>query len=199
MGHATSEQHRLFIAIPLERHFESVFSRYRDRESRIRYLRWVPERKLHITALFIGLAHDELIPGLVGNIWHVAQGIRPFSLELVKVAYAAPGQPVDMVWAYFKESALLDVTVHKLYNAVSAHVIPKDSYKNGRERVLPHVTLARFDEKRRPRELIDLKQTGLEKSSMVVDELQLIESRTGKSGSEYVTLVSMPLGGTRDI
>jgi 2'-5' RNA ligase len=189
------EGHRLFISFPLERHFLDTFVRYRDRASYIPYLKWTPERKLHMTGLFIGQVYDDDVASLVEMLWQTAPDIQPFSLTLQKVAYAAPGQPVDMVWAYFTESLHLDVAVHKIHKAVSDIVTPMDSYKNGRDRVLPHVTLARFSERIRPRELVDLKQTGLEHSAMVIDEIVLMESRIGKKGSEYEELVAVPLGG----
>ena len=185
--------HRLFVSIPLERHFLKVFSKYRDAQSKLRYLRWVPERKLHVTALFIGLVKEQDIAVLAAQLREVARGADPFSLVLEKVQYAPPGRPASMVWGYFKESVILDGLVAAIHDAVGAVQTPADTYKNGRDRVLPHVTLAKFKD-RVVRTLYDLPRCGIEGQELLVEELQLVRSRSVGDGTEYEVLEEFPLG-----
>lgn len=187
MSRESPETKRLFIALPLERHFLGTFSRYRDKQGRVPYLRFIPERNLHITALFIGAVPAREVPHIEDAVEQVAHSMQPFSLLLRKVAYAPPNRPTDMVWAYFEQSAFLDVLVHRLYTAIQPVHIPQDSYKNSRDRVVPHVTLARFRTDIRTQKLLDLKQTGLEQHALVIDRVVVYESRAGGAGTEYVS------------
>ena len=184
---------RLFVSIPIERHFARVFSRYRDAHDKIPYLRWTPERKLHLTVLFLGSVHRSLVAQLITALHDSIGVLQLFSLAFDKVSYAPPGRPADMVWAYFKE----DVALNKLLRVVRAasldvSITPADSCRGGGEITLPHVTLARF--RGRPYgSLATLHRAGLEGNDMLVDQVLLTESRTTEGEAVYETLESYAL------
>jgi 2'-5' RNA ligase len=189
-----TNHNRLFVAIPLERHFLSVFSKYRDTHGRIPYLTWTQEKKLHITLLFIGSVPLEQTEAVRMVLADVVQQSAPFSLTLRKVSYAPPEKPADMVWAYFDQSTELDTLAHEVHHRLTAQGIPPaDSFKNGRNEVLPHVTLARFKRKD-VQTLLDLKRTELEGYKLLVEDVLLIESRSTPQGSIYTTLNEWTLG-----
>jgi len=188
-------EHRIFVSIPLEKHFHRVFGKYRDTNGRIPYLRWTPERNLHITVLFVGgvsSGHVEAISEILGSV--VAQH-SIFPLTLNKVTYAPPERPADMVWAYFEPNDELDLLVSSVHGAMQdLGLDPADSFKNGRNIVTPHITLARFKKGRPPQELIHLPRTELESHQMLVEDVQLVESRTNPNGAEYTVLNTYELG-----
>jgi 2'-5' RNA ligase len=190
----STHQKRLFVAIPIERHFLSVFSKYRDTHGRIPYLTWTPEKKLHITLLFIGAVPFEQTEAVREVLTDIARQATPFSLTLHKVSYAPPEKPADMVWAYFDQSSTLDTLAHEVHHKLTAQGIPPaDSFKNGRNEVLPHVTLARFKIKD-VQTLLDLKRTELEGYKLLVKDMLLVESRSTPQGSIYTTLDEWRLG-----
>ena len=185
---------RLFVAIPIERHFLSVFSKYRDIHGRIPYLTWTPEKKMHITVLFIGSVPDERVTDVQTELADIAGHTQPFSLVLRKVSYAPPDKPADMVWAYFTPDAALDGLAHELHRRLtSIGIEPADSFKNARDAVLPHVTLARF-KKKDVQKLFELRRTELEGYRLLVEDIYLIESRSTPQGSLYTTIREYGLG-----
>lgn len=184
----TLRERRIFISIPLERHYVKVFSRYRDAYGRISYLRWTPTRKLHITVLYIGAVEESALEGIDGCLKQVASEHQAFALTLDKVSYAPPERTADMVWAYLEPSEVLDSLANAVYQKIEElGIIPADSFKNGRDSLLPHITLARFKDVV-VQELIDLKQTGLEEQKLLVEEIQLLESKQNANGGEYKVL-----------
>ena len=193
------EQHhqnptRLFVAVPIERHFRNVFARYRDTHGKIPYLRWTAGKKLHITLLFIGPVTREELTSLHDSLGEVACSHEPFSLLLQKVTYAPPDRPADMVWAYFEPSVELDALAHDIHaRCTDLGIHPADTFKNGRDALLPHVTLARFKERVEVNRLDDLRRTELEGYRLLVEDILLISSRSTPHGSVYSTLESYAL------
>lgn len=187
---------RIFVSIPLERHFMSVFAKYRDTHGRIPYLRWTPEKKLHITLMFIGSIPTEHVADVSRVLAEVVQTHAPFSLQLKKVSYAPPDRQADMVWAYFEQSDALDTLAHDVHRGLcEVGVIPGDSFKNGRDTILPHVTLARFNDVH-IRRLMDLRRTELEGHHLLVEDIHLMESTSTPHGAVYTLLSSYALNTT---
>lgn len=179
---------RIFVSIPLERHYVKVFSRYRDAHGKIPYLRWTPLRKLHITVLYIGSVREEAVDAVKSVLEEVAKQYQAFALTLEKISYAPPERVADMVWAYLEPNSALDAVANAVYCKVSdVGIMPADSFKNGRDSLVPHITLARFKENL-VQELVDLKQTGLEGQKLLVEEIQLLESKQNSNGGEYKIL-----------
>ncbi len=186
--------HRLFVSIPIERHFHNVISKYRDKNGRIPYLKWTPERKLHITVLYIGAVPDEHCEDVAATLQEVSAQHVPYALELDRIGYAPPERTYDMVWAFWSPHAALDTYSHALYHALAERtIIPEDSFKNGIDPLLPHTTLARFRKGYHVGELMDLPRLGLERHNMLVERAELLMSRTTPRGSEYTQVSSLPL------
>lgn len=187
------KEYRVFVSIPLERHFVSVFSKYRDAHGRIPYLRWSPEKKLHITLMFIGSVPGAQLDTIKHALADIVTAHEPFSLQLKKVSYAPPGQQADMVWAYFEQSRELDELAHAVHRDLTARgIVPADSFKNSRSEVLPHVTLARFNDLQVNR-LTELRRTELEGHRMLVEDIELMESTSTPNGALYTRLESYAL------
>ena len=187
------KEHRLFVSIPLERHFASVVAKYRDAPGRIPYLRWTPEKKLHVTLMFIGNVPNTHVEVVSSVLAQVIPNHAPFSLQLRKVSYAPPDHQADMVWAYFEQSHELDALAHAVHDGLcGAGITPGDSFKNGRDALLPHITLARFNDVQ-PHRLHDLRRTELEGHQMLVEDIYLMESLSTPNGAVYKQLESYAL------
>jgi 2'-5' RNA ligase len=185
--------HRLFLSIPIERHFADVFMRYADTESDLTYLRWTPARKLHITLLFVGPVPAERVPTVVDTVRAVVARHAPFSLELARVAYAPPKRPKEMVWAYWViTEALLDLR-SALLEALRISAIATGDEYTADVTYLPHTTLARFRADIRQPNVHTLPRTTLEGRHMIVEDIHLLESRQTGNGSEYRTVATCPL------
>lgn len=176
---------RLFFGLSLERHFKTVLTRYRDIHGKIPYLRWTPVRNYHITTLFIGSVAPEFALPLSAVAEEVASITEPFTLTLSKVGYAPPNERASMVWAYFSPTPEFVSFVERLRTDVRTVVDPQDSFKTRRDVIAPHVTLARFVPGPFPRELYELRRSGLETCDLYVDEMHLYSSRSLPHGTEY--------------
>jgi 2'-5' RNA ligase len=185
---------RLFISIPLDREAEYSFAEYRDVFGRIGYLRWTPVKNLHMTVLFVGSVSEENIPFLTAAVHEAVFGLAPFLLPFEKVQYAPPGKPAKMVWAYFKLIPEFQELVIRVHETVSRISEPEETVKrsNGTD-ILPHITLARFKDRVPPRELIKLKQPEEPITALAVSNVELMESRLMREGSEYVPIETFPL------
>lgn len=193
MRRKKEKDYRLFVSLPLERHFSSVFEKYRDTHGRIPYLTWTPEKNLHITLMFIGSVTGAQVALVKNTLTRTVQAHGPFSLKLKKVSYAPPDRQADMVWAYFEASDKLDALAHAVHRALSAvGVVPADSFKNGRDRLLPHITLARFTDAQ-VRRLTDLRRTELEGYHLLIEDIHLMESHTTPNGAVYTLIESYAL------
>jgi len=191
----TEQTKKLFLSIPIERHFRRVFDRYRDVNGRrVSYVRWTPERNMHVTVLFIGEVTVSKVPALVECLADALIPIDPFALRLQKVSYAPPGRQADMVWAYWEPSNTLDAASHAAYRAVcDAGLVPQDSFKNGVEPLIGHIMLGRFKKGAVVQTLIELPRTELEGHDMLVEDVELMESRPTPNGSEYSVLETFSL------
>jgi 2'-5' RNA ligase len=193
-GRRDITEQRVFVSIPLEKHFKKVFEKYRDANGRIPYLRWTPERNLHITVLFVGGVSSGHVEAMREILAVVLSQHSAFGLTLRKVTYAPPERQADMVWAYFEPNNALDALVSSVHGAMQdLQLEPADTYKNGRDVVTPHITLARFKKGNPPRELIHLPRTELEGHQMLVEEVQLVESKQTKKGADYTVLETFEL------
>lgn len=186
---------RLFLSLPIEKHFLRVFTRYADAMSDVRYLRWVPERKLHITLMFLGELGEEHSEVLTAALTRACATHKPFSLELAKVAYAPPGKTSAMVWAYWRIAPELNtLRVHVGEVCRACGLTPEDQYVAEADHV-PHITLARFRSDTRVRELRELPRTELEGHHMLIEGVELLESKQTKIGSGYRRVALLTHGG----
>jgi len=177
---------RLFVSLPIQENFRSVFNTYRD-EYAIKGIRWIPSESYHITLHFLGDTPEEAIPGIEGALETVAKAIYPFDLEFWEVSFAPPGKFKRMVWGVFQRSEAFQELVTRVPEAVS-------SAKSLELREsIPHVTLARI---RNPKSIqgIKLRQPDIDDRILRVNRLELQESYLAPSGAQYRVLKAFQLG-----
>lgn len=190
---------RLFLAVPLSPEFEKSLKDLRNIYGKIPYLRWLPEKNLHITVLFLGEVEENSLGRLSNNLEKVVQDLPSFVLKFKKIDYAPPGKLARMVWAYFESNdayiKLVDVCTSLIRQTIpSLKLDDKYKSKNNIENIKPHITLARFrKEVMPPRELKRIGKTGLEGEEMRVEEVWLMESERRRKGAEYSIVNKMYL------
>jgi 2'-5' RNA ligase len=191
---------RLFIGIELPDAVRANLARTADRCRRqiVRrapraVLRWVPEDNLHITLWFLGDVEEPRATRLIGVL---RQPFRtaPFTVRLAGLgAYPPSGSP-RVIWQGVEEGREALQTLH----AELAERLPAVGFEPERRPYSPHVSLARVKDVPRAegtalRIVLQTSTGAPDPAPFDVDALTVFRSRTLPSGSEYDSLLRVPL------
>ncbi len=170
---------RIFIAIEVPEEVKNVAEAYLNpffKEGCVR----IPDKEgWHITVVFCGYLDETEIKVLQGVVDKAVSQNRPFKFFPLKIVFA-PADRSRMVWLSFKRSAEFE----KLKALIGGEIIAKQD-----KPLLPHLTLARFEERHfpclkkfLPEEGIDL---SLEVRPFEVASVNIMESHLDSDGAEY--------------
>ncbi len=127
----TTEQVRVFLAIPLTEHFREVLL-LKQAALETKGFRWTKPENLHITLAFIGEVPAHNLPDLVSKVEVLGRHAR-FSLHAKALEPVRRRGKIDMLWATFETSnAFTDIA------SEASSVL-----KLKPQKPVPHVTLAR--------------------------------------------------------
>jgi 2'-5' RNA ligase len=189
---------RLFIGIELPADVKTYLAGIADRCRRHMapvaphaVLRWVPQDNLHITLWFLGDVDERrlaLLMEALGRPFRAA----PFTAQFASLGAYPPGGNPRVIWAGVEEGR---EDLQSLY-AELAERLPALGFEPERRPYSPHVSLARV--KDIPRSEGSALRAVLQTSSgeaarFAVGGLTLFRSRTLPSGSEYESLLRVPL------
>lgn len=189
---------RLFIGIELPANVKADLARIADRcRSRMApvaphaVLRWVPQDNLHVTLWFLGDVDDRrgaLLMQALGRPFRTA----PFTARLASLGAYPPGGNPRVIWVGVEEGKEGLQSLH----AELAECLPDLGFEPERRPYSPHVSLARVkDIPRSERSALRavLQASAGEPAGFAVSALTLFRSRTLPSGSEYESLLRVPL------
>lgn len=189
---------RLFIGIELPTVVKSDLASLADRCRRrmatvapTAVLRWVPQDNLHITVRFLGDLDERrevMLKEALGRPFRAA----PFSARLASLGAYPPGGSPRVIWVGVDEGR---AGLQSLYSELGERLAAL-GFEPDRRPYSPHVSLARV--KDIPRSEGSALRAVLQTSSgesdrFVVSALTLFQSRTLPSGSEYESLLRVPL------
>ncbi len=173
---ASNGTRRLFIAIPLPDDYLSALSRYGD-DNDIKGNRWTATENLHITVSFLGDTDETLLPKIIERLNSLAAETKCFVLRFDKIFLAPPGRIPNMVWAIFFDSENFARLAQGVSDQLNNLLALRQEHKS-----IPHVTLARFRDYQAWR---DIKLNQLKITDLLVDKIQLFESRLKPEGPTY--------------
>ncbi len=163
---------RLFISINLPENMQRVLSNIqKDLYTQGIRGKYSPPENLHLTLAFIGEYPDAQ---------RVMDALNSFAFYPFTLALDGMGRFKDLWWVGLEESAALTALSRRVRRALAENGIPFD-----RKRFTPHITLIRKASGAWP-------EIQMEKSTMTVQRISLMQSTRGRSGMIYTEL------GTRE-
>lgn len=184
------DKKRIFIAIDVPNELKDTLENSLEPFFNERFVR-IPQRESwHITLVFCGYLNETEVEILKEIAARAVSSSHIFSLSPAKVSFAPERRP-RMVWLNFTNSS----EFAKLKVQLEDEIFKKQragffrGFRQEKRAPLPHLTLARFEEKyfsnlRKllPEGGIDLrKETG----AFQVDSINIMESHLSRQGAEY--------------
>jgi 2'-5' RNA ligase len=145
---------------------------------------WVPPANLHLTLQFLGSIDETLVDGIVGRLKKVAARHAPFEARARGLGAFPDTQRPKVLWVGVEAEGLA-----KLQKEVEAAMVELGFPKEERA-FHPHVTVARV------KESVTLGDwsSAVDLGASTVGEIVVYESRTHKSGAEYIARARVVLG-----
>jgi len=177
---------RLFVALDLPWSLRTQLS---DLAAGLAGARWVPPENYHITLRFIGETPRHQAEEIDLSL-AVLRG-RGFTIELAGVGTMEKAGRVTALWAGVARNQALDHLQSKIETALQRAGLPAE-----RRRFLPHVTLARLDDRAAEPRLAGWVQShNLFRSTPVaVEHFTLFSSQLGKEQPVYTAEMEYALG-----
>jgi len=177
---------RIFIAIIPP---EKIQKQLSDYQKKFRHLnvRWIKQKNLHFTLLFIGWIEEEKIEIIKRTVKEVSQRINPFVLELKEITLGPDLTYPKMIWAVGKPNEQLIRLSKQLKEKLSQEKISFDQ----RHPLKVHLTLGRAKRRQYLKEKIKQRIN----IAFSVREIKIMESQLKREGADYSVLESFPLKG----
>ncbi len=203
------EKHRIFVAIDLpedtkqqlytlQQNLHEQFVHATDEKTADNIARWTPPHNLHITLSFLGPINEEQTEAVNIAVTDVAARYTPFSVSITQTILAPPGNNRKlprMVWADISRTDTLMQLQADIEDAIYSR--EEFAHKEREQRPFrPHLTLARFRKwqlKRIEREELPNVEGGVD-IAFPVSAVDVMQSTLKRSGAEYTTVASHPLG-----
>ncbi|MCD6332830.1 MAG: RNA 2',3'-cyclic phosphodiesterase [Bacteroidales bacterium] len=125
---------RLFTGFSVEGKLLAFCKQFKDLNQNTKGWRWIPFKNLHVTSCFIGEVPGDQAAHISRVIQHIASETDTFEL-VVKEICLWPSKRARMIWILFEENELFTRLQHRLEKTLLQKI--------EREKVYPHITLAR--------------------------------------------------------
>jgi 2'-5' RNA ligase len=145
---------------------------------------WVPPANLHLTLRFLGSIDEALVDGISGKLKRLAARHPPFEARLRGLGAFPNGEQPNVLWVGVDGGEALA----KLQREIEAAMVEL-GFEGEARPFHPHVTVGRVKE---PAALEWAGQA--EFGASPLNEIVVYESRTLKSGVEYVARARVALG-----
>ena len=180
---------RLFIAIKsppaIQKAISEIMEEWQQHTDR-NEIRWVDPSLFHLTLFYLGDTPDDKVPYIIESMQDATTGVRPFKLVLSRLATFPSSAAAKVAFIQLEEinSHSLNSMHRKLASAFHNLDVAIDD-----KRFIPHITMGRA------KRALSL-NTGwyvTRSLSWSVNQIDLMESRLGRLGPNYLTLQSIPL------
>jgi 2'-5' RNA ligase len=157
-------------------------------------LRWVPPANIHVTLKFYGNLAVEQVEAVRRAAREAAAEVRPFAVSAQGLGvFPNPSRP-RVLWVGLGDGAAALQTLAERLEATSARL----GFAEDPRPFRPHLTIARV--KQGNAGVAQWLEEHAETDCLIstVEELVVYESRTLRTGAEYVAHARIPLGEPRD-
>ena len=138
---------RAFIAINLSDEVKSWLDNVIDQLSnRIKGVRWVRTKNMHLTIRFLGDIEESLAPKIGAAIEKIAEGMPEFQLRFGGLGTFPNSQRPRVIWIGVQDAE--DEPLRRLYEAIESVIDPLGIPRESKRRFHPHLTLGRVRERR---------------------------------------------------
>lgn len=161
--------------------------------------RWVKPDNIHLTLYFIGYVNNENIVDVIEAVKRACSRSSSFSLNIGDVVYGPTNKNPRMIWAKIKNSDELNdlqTRITKELRDLSLPIHTESRPFNA------HLTLCRFNSfnlrewpacaGRPENELPDIDDNNIGET-IIVSNIEVMESKLRRGGAEYFVLQSIPL------
>jgi 2'-5' RNA ligase len=150
---------------------------------------WVPPANLHVTLMFLGSAHEEILEGIEGRLAKVAARHAPFQMKARGLgAFPSAEKPRVLWFGVDGGEALL-----KLQKDVEGAMVELGFAKD-QHAYHPHITVGRVkDQSQATAESTWPASPEIEAGVSTVSEIVVYESKTTSAGAEYTARARVQL------
>jgi len=180
---------RLFIAINFPETIKKEILLY-QRQYKIIPGRWVEEKNIHLTLIFLGYIKETKIDFIVNLIKSVASKHRNFDIILEKIMFGPPKQFPRMIWITIKSNDELKNLQKELEEILFKNGV---LLKKERREYLPHITICRINLEKFKEIKDKIKLDENVKLKFKVGSIDLMESKLKKGGAEYSLIQKIDL------
>ena len=188
------EQIRCFIAIEIPETFQTpLTSAQEELRKYISGASWVKRGNIHLTLKFLGDVVPNQISVIKNSIEQVTDTRLPFSMELGGIgAFPNLSRP-RVIWAGVKTGAdQVAAIAREIDDGLSRHAFERDE-----KPFRPHITLARLKRRINLDPFVDVfrQYDTINGATMVVNQVQIIQSQLRPSGTIYTPLETCYFNG----
>lgn len=184
---------RLFIALETPPEIKPQIAAIRDRlKTSNADVKWETGEKLHVTLKFLGDTDDKLLPQIVSYSRGVGVVKSPLLVKY-KGAGCFPNQRTPkVIWVGLED---LSGHLNSLQQEIESAFVPL-GFKREERTFHAHVTIGRVKSNTGLQSLLrSMESITFESQPVIIQEITLIKSELGSSGSVYTTLETFPLQG----
>ncbi len=180
---------RLFIAINLP---ENIKRQIENLVSQIKIdadIRWIAPENWHLTITFLGYQPDEAIKLILESLKETAASFKTPEIKFEKIIFGPPNKSPRMIWLTTAKETSQKLSTIKIYleNALIKNGV---RFKKENREYNGHLTLARFPQTQiTPK--INTSHRYESTLAFYATNLDLMESRLKKTGSEYEVLAKV--------
>ncbi len=184
------KQLRIFIGIKLDlAAYQQKIQDCFDSKSSL-MINWTKEDNLHLTFLFIGSIEVKYIKVIKNSLQNDLKGITSFNIQIEGCGIFQKRRSRNILWLKIKENKNLVILRKRIVEGFNKNLSPIVNLKH--EDYNPHITIARY------KHGLKINLDNLNKrinyyQDFLISEVQIIESRTGKNGIEYVPIETISL------
>lgn len=149
-------------------------------------VKWVKEKNLHITLVFLGHIMDENMAEICEKVREAVENVEIFDLEFETIELGPDATDPKMIWLSGRADENLRSLHEKIEKALGMYVSSKKSFR-------PHITLGRI--RGRKWEALAPKPEILENYNLIisVESVDVMASDFSDGGREYTIIKVCPL------
>jgi RNA 2',3'-cyclic 3'-phosphodiesterase len=153
---------------------------------------WTAPVNIHLTLKFLGEISDKSLDDVIESCKHAVHRVSPFALALEGVGVFPNRRQPRVLWVGLKgEVTRLTGLASLLNDALAVKGFAPDS-----KPLRPHLTLGRIKSAERIDEVLSLgRNLRFQHQEFVIQEVLVVQSELGRTGSKYTVLARLPLTG----
>ncbi len=185
---------RTFIAVAIDKRTRDRVADLQERLSESGAdVKWVEEKNLHLTLLFLGEVDERTVPEVCRAVAEVAAQHKPFELTIESVGGFPSARQPKILWVGVGEGKEELIALH---DDLELPLLEMGCYRREARKYTPHLTLGRVkrDEDAETLAAPLMKRVGWEGGRTSVREVLVMSSELRYEGPEYTIMSRAKFG-----